>query len=242
MYHTYKGININYEIVGNGNVPIVFLHGWGGSTQSFNFICKYLTFDYRALFIDFPPFGNSEEPSCTFSMEDYHSLTKQILQKEGFIRPIIVAHSFGGRVAIMLGNYAGFIVLTSSAGLKPKRGIKYYCKITAYKFLRKIGIKKNGGSNDYKKLSNGMKRTFINIVNTCLDDYAKQIRVPTILFWGKKDNQTPFYMAKKLKRLIKTSERICFKDAGHFCYIEYFYAKSTERGCTFITRRCKIIM
>lgn len=221
MYHTYKDTKIYYETIGDGKIPIVFLHGWGGNTKSFNFICKYLTFNYRALFIDFPPFGNSSEPCITFDMQDYYNLTKEILQKEQFYNPIVVGHSFGGRVAIMLGNSAKFTVLVAAAGLKPKRGLKYYYKTTKHKLLKRLGIKNiKGGSDDYKKLSNNMKKTFVNIVNTDLSFYAKQICVPTILFWGKKDNQTPFYMAKRLNKLIKTSKIISFKDAGHFCYID----------------------
>ena len=63
-----------------------------------------------------------------------------------------------------------------------------------------------------------MKKTFLNIVNTNLEKYAININVPTILFWGLNDKETPFYMAKRLKRLVKDCEIIAvvqMRDDGH---------------------------
>ena len=34
MYFTYKDLDIYYEVIGKGE-PIVFLHGWGSSLNSF---------------------------------------------------------------------------------------------------------------------------------------------------------------------------------------------------------------
>lgn len=222
MFYTYKAINIYYEIVGNGTIPIVFLHGWGGSTESFKFLCNRLTFNYKALFIDFPPFGKSEEPLCEFTIFDYAEITKLIIKECGMEKPILVGHSFGGRVALILAGEkeASKVLLTSSAGMKVKHGIPYYFKVYRHKILKKFGIKSNGGSSDYKNLSQNMRKTFVNIVNTYLEKYAINISVPTLLVWGGKDKDTPMYMAKKLKKLIKGSELIVYKNAGHFCYIE----------------------
>lgn len=222
MILNYLGFNVNYEIIGNGSVPIVFLHGWGGSAESFLFICKYLNFDYKALFVDFPPFGKSDEPNKVLTIYDYANIVEQILIKENFTNCIMVGHSFGGRVALILSSrgLAKKLILTSSAGMKPRRKIKYYFKVFKYKLLKRLKIKARGGSRDYNLLSDMMKKTFINIVNENLENYALKVNIPTIIFWGKKDKETPYYMAKRLKKLIKHSELIAYKDAGHFCYLE----------------------
>ena len=65
-----------------------------------------------------------------------------------------------------------------------------------------------------------MKKTFINIVNTYLEEFANKINVPTIIFWGKQDKETPLYMAKRFNKLIKNSELVICKNAGHFSYID----------------------
>lgn len=221
MYHEYKNTKVNYKVIGNGMTAIVFLHGWGGNIKSFEFIVNCLCFDYKAVLIDFPPFGESETPNSDFTIFDYEKLVIEIMNKENITSPIIVGHSFGGRVAILLASSGNCkkLILTASAGLKPKRSIKYKFKIVKKKICNKLGLKYNCGSADYNALPKNMKKTFVNIVTTYLEKYAININVPTILFWGKKDKDTPFYMAKRLQRLIKDSEIIAFKNSGHFCYI-----------------------
>lgn len=222
MYYTYKGTKVHYKIMGKGNIPIVLLHGWGGSTQSFEFICKHLTFNYKALILDFPPFGKSEEPKQNFTIFDYEQIVINIMNINNIKKPIIVGHSFGGRVATLLGSkgLANSLILTASAGMKPRRCLWYYLKVLKHKILKLFG-KKAKGSKDYQNLSANMKKTFSNIVSTFLEEYAINIAVPTILFWGGRDKETPMYMAKRLNKLIKDSKIICFKKADHFCYISH---------------------
>lgn len=222
MLYKYKNINVNYELVGNGKTQVVFLHGWGGSIDSFKFVSNHLN-DSQMLFIDFPPFGKSQEPITSFTIFDYAELTLHIMRLCNFEKPVVVGHSFGGRVAILLasGNYCSKLFLTASAGIKPKRSIKYYCKVLRNKFCKKFNIGKISGSTDYNQLSTIMKKTFVNIVNTFLEKYAININVPTILFWGRQDKETPKYMAKKLNKLIKSSNLVLV-NGGHFAYLEQY--------------------
>lgn len=221
MTINFKTSDINYEIVGTGKCDLVFLHGWGGNIDSFKFVCKYLKFDYRALFIDFPPFGKSTEMQTSWTIFDYAEVVLEIMKKENIKQPIIIGHSFGGRVASVLsaGGYASKLMLIDSAGLKPKRSLKYHFKRLNNKIRAKLG-KKTKGSTDYEALSPIMKKTFVNIVNTFLEKYVINILVPTIIIWGQKDKETPLYMAKRFKSLIKNSELIIIKNAGHFSYLQ----------------------
>ena len=221
--YIYKDTKIFYKIIGNGKIPIVFLHGWGGSTKSFEYVTEGIKLNCKSLLIDLPPFGNSELPSVDFTIFDYANIVEGICIKENFERPNVVAHSFGGRIALLLAgeNKVNSLIIAGGAGMKPRRSIIYYYKIYKHKFLKKIGIKSKCGSKDYLQLSENMKKTFLNIVNTYLEKYAININVPTILFWGHKDIETPFYMAKRLKRLIYDCEIIAYKNAGHFCYLEH---------------------
>ena len=222
MTYFFKTSYINYEVIGNGSNHIVFLHGWGGEINSFKLVCKYLNFDYKALFIDFPPFGKSSEMEIPWTIFDYAEATLNIMRLEKFEQPIIVGHSFGGRVACLLasGGFAKKLMLVDSAGLKPKRSLKFYVKSACNKIKKKLGCKNIKGSKDYNSLSPIMKKTFVNIVNTFLEKYVIHINVPTIIFWGAKDKDTPLYMAKCFKNLIKSCELIVVKNAGHFSYLD----------------------
>lgn len=222
MIYNYKGTNIHYELLGNGKTHIVFLHGWGGSIDCFKFTKNYLNQDCSCLFIDFPPFGHSQEPMHVFTMLDYVDFTEQIINICKLKNVILVGHSFGGRVAVILANRQNVkkLFLIDSAGLKPKSTIKYFFKKNLYKLAKKLNIKYNIGSKDYKNLSINMKKIFVNIVNTYLEEYAININIPCIIFWGKKDKETPLYMAKRYNKLIKNSQLIVYKDSGHFSYLD----------------------
>lgn len=115
------------------------------------------------------------------------------------------------------------LILTGSAGLKPKRGIGYYIKVYLYKLLKKILPKKllkGFGSKEYRSLSGVMKESYLKIVNTHQDGEVSKIKNQTYLIYGSKDKSTPLYIAKKLNKLIKNSKLTVIDGAGHFAFID----------------------
>jgi pimeloyl-ACP methyl ester carboxylesterase len=77
------------------------------------------------------------------------------------------------------------------------------------------------GSADYKSLSPVMKKTFVSVVNDHLDNLLREIAVPTLILWGKRDRETPPYMAKRIRRRVKNS-RLVMLEGGHYVYIDAF--------------------
>ncbi|MBR2909780.1 MAG: alpha/beta hydrolase [Clostridia bacterium] len=224
---------IDYSIVSAPNQPFVFfLHGWGGSKESFYLVKNHIALICNMVFVSFSGFGESKEPEKPYTVEDYANELKELISNLTNEKVIFVCHSFGARVAVKFANLypklVNKIMIIDGAGIKPKRSIKYYCKIYKYKRLKrkvqqgKIDKKEleNYGSSDYKLLSNVMKQTFVNIVNEDLKKCYKKINCPMLLFWGEKDEDTPLYMAKKIKKLTKNSALIIVKNAGHFSYLE----------------------
>ena len=209
---------------------VLLLHGWGGNLNSFRGIEQDLiNSNYSVITLDFPGFGGSDLPNNNWCLDDYVKVVKELLESENIASVDIVAHSFGGRVAIKLSaeepKLVNKLVLVDSAGIKPKFSLLKYLKILHYKFLKKLVkaniIKKDlskYGSTDYKAMPKQLKPVFNKIVNTHLDEYSKKISAPTLLIWGKNDKDTPLYMAKKLNKNIKDSAIITL-DGGHFAYL-----------------------
>ena len=116
---------------------------------------------------------------------------------------------------------ASKLVLADAAGLKPRLSIKKRWAIRRYKALKRKGkAPQNAGSADYAALSPAMKKVFVRVVNTHLDGLLPKIDVPTLLFWGKEDADTPPYMARKFHKGIADSGLIMLEGAGHFAYAE----------------------
>ena len=148
-----------------------------------------------------------------------------LCEKLGIKRWNLIGHSFGGRISIIIAvlckQETNKLVLVDSAGLKPRRSLKYYFKGVKYKIKKRLGIDVSGyGSADYRKLSSNMKKVFVNVVNIYLDEFLPFIKQPTLILFGMNDKETPVYMAKKFKSKIKNSKLILFENAGHFCFLD----------------------
>ncbi len=170
-------------------------------------------------------FGKTPHGDSPLNLIDYVKGALKILEKEGIEKVDVLGHSFGGRMAIMLASLypekINKIILCDSAGLIPRRGIRYRFKVWKYKLFKKLGRKvENCGSSDYKALSGAMRKTFVNVVNYDQKEQSTCIFAPTLIIWGSKDRVTPLYMAKKLKRNIKNSELFIISGAGHFSYAD----------------------
>lgn len=233
---------LNYVITQtkNDNIKndktVLFLHGWGGSIHSFLFCQNYIKQYTNTLNVDFYGFGKSDEPNKKYDTYLYALSIYELLKDKNIHKVCIVAHSFGGRVAILLSTIFDIevesLVLVNSAGVKPKRSIFYYFKIYTYKAVKwlvkhkliKSKVLKHFGSSDYKHLSNIMKQSFVTIVNQDLTQYLKSIKAKTLIVWGDKDKITPMHMAKTLKHNIIDSTMIIYKNSGHFSYLENYHS------------------
>ena len=216
---------LEHTVMGDENRPcILFLHGWGGDLRSFSYFANSLSvYGYRTINLSFNGHGNSEKPSSVWGVSDFARAVLKLLKNYNVEKVSIVGHSFGGRVAIWLSaNYPSLVdklVLVDSAGIKPRRGLRYKYKVWRYKKAKKNGKDLSKfGSSDYKNLDEKMKGTFIKIVNEDLTKFLPKILVPTLLVWGKKDKDTPMYMAKKMRKKIKESNLVVFKNEGHWAY------------------------
>lgn len=219
-----------YYIEGSGK-PVVILHGWGQSYYSFRNIVDELKEDYQIIGVDFLGFGLSDEPLEPLTVEDYTFQLKTLLKYLEIKNPSIIAHSFGGRVAI---KYAASeevdrLILVSSAGIK-SRSISKCFKIYKYKIMKRFyrlfskekyyKLISESGSSDYKNASNVMKKTLSNVVNFSSVKDLKKISCITYLLWGINDKETRYDNAIKMNKLIKNSRIIPFYNSGHFSYIE----------------------
>lgn len=229
-----KKDKIYFEKIGNSNKTILILPGWGNTRETFKYITSYFSKDYTIYIIDYPGFGNSKTINKELTIYDYAQIINKFIKKEKIVNPIIIAHSFGGRLsAILLGKYnleVKKLILIDVAGIKRKKTLKQFLKEKTYKLINKLTknkyrekLNKYFASTDYNNLQVSMRKTFINIVNEDLRDYYKKINAETLIIWGEKDNDTPLKDAKYLNKIIKNSALIIYKNRTHFSYLEEPY-------------------
>ena len=233
----YEALKPNYERRGKGK-PVLILHGWGASIAAMKPVADLMeSIGYEAVSLDFPGFGATPEPVEPWSVDDYAAYTRAFIQEQGLCGCDVICHSFGGRVTIKLaaGDPRLFnrLVLMDAAGVKPKRGLRYYFKVYSYKLgktlkkcaaldrLFKISEKQqSAGSEDYRALSGNMRATFVKVVNEDLTGLLDRIENETLLIWGSEDRATPICMAEVMEKRIKNAGLAVIPGAGHFSYAD----------------------
>ena len=201
---------------------IVLLHGWGADSSLMNGVAALLK--GRVIVPDLYGFGKSPLPESGLTLDGYVEGVRELIDVFGG-KAVVVGHSFGGRIGIRLSarypDRVSGLVLTSAAGMKPKRGASYYFRVAGYKLGKRLGLDLSGaGSADYRNAVGAMRKTFVSVVREYLESDAARIQADTLLVWGDKDSETPVYMAKRLRGLIGKSALIVLEGCGHYAYLE----------------------
>ena len=238
MYFNNDGINLYYKKYGNHKKSIIILPGWGNTRKTFSYLISFLENYFTIYIIDYPGFGNTNFPNKNLTIYDYTNLIYEFIKSLNIDDPILIGHSFGGRIIITLLGYYQYnfsnIILINSAGIKPKKTLIKQLKKYSYKFLQKLAnilptnlkikfknyLFNKFSSSDYKNLNDNMKTTFKNVINEDLTPYLKNIKTRCLLIWGNKDYDTPIRDANIINKYIKESELIILDKASHFSYLE----------------------
>lgn len=225
---------IIFKTMGNGP-DILLLHGWSGNIKSLEPLANCLSEKgYRVSLIEWPGCGESKSPKDPMTLFNYVELLKDSITRLGLIDPVLVGHSFGGKVilkaCIMYPSEFQKIVLINSSGIKPRNGIKRRIfklfskgasKVTDLPVIKNFKDKIRYGyyrfivrEMDYLK-SKDMKKTFRNIINEDLDEHLSKITADALIVWGEKDNITPLWMGEALHKNIRGAKLKVIEDTRH---------------------------
>ena len=216
---------MDYLQEGSGK-DIVFLHGYLSSKESFYPQINYFSRYFRVTALDFPGFGEGEPLKEAYSVGDYADWLQNKLQTLKIENAYVLAHSFGGRVAIKClsrGRIFQKAVLCGCAGIRPKRTMVYRMKVGTYRFVRKIApryAERHFGSSEYRSLSPIMKESYKKIVNEDLRADACKIDCPVLFITGENDTQTPVSSAEIYRSCVRGSRIVIMKNCGHFAHLD----------------------
>ena len=221
-----NNVNVNYIQYGEGK-DVLLLHGWGQNIQMMRPIGDNLCSNHRITIIDFPGFGESDEPSTPWTIDDYSLLIENLVRELNIRKPIVMGHSFGGRVAIHFSanNPIEKLVLFGSPCIRENKKLplstRILKKLKTLPGMDKLGeeMKKYIGSRDYKAASPIMRQTLVNVINEDLSSYARKIEEPTLLIWGEADTEAPVDDARELEKIM-TDAALIILPGTHYAYLE----------------------
>lgn len=231
-----ENMGFHYTVEGNGD-PIILMHGWGCDSSTLRSIARTAALTHKVYSIDFPGFGLSSEPADVWGVEEYTQFLENWINAENIENPILLGHSFGGRVGILYSsrNPVKKLILVDAAGVKPRRKLSYYIKVYSFKLSRKwleliYGKEKartrieqaraKKGSQDYRNASPMMRSILSKVVNEDLKSVMPRISAPTLLIWGENDTATPLQDAKIMESLIPDAGLVSFAGCGHYSFLD----------------------
>jgi pimeloyl-ACP methyl ester carboxylesterase len=234
---------MNFVKQGKGKKTLVFLHGWGGSWQSWAPIIERLKSKFVVYAVDLPGFGDSPLPK-PYSLADYISDLKDLLVKEKINRPVLIGHSFGGQVAAKFAilypeKISKLILVDAAVSRRNDARMKFNIKLARvggefiqmtplgrfYPLLRKWYYQLRGWSgSDYCQAVStpNLQATASMIFREDLMDQLSQIKTSTLLIWGQNDPDeiTPLTIGRQVKEKISTAKLVIIPNAGHFSYLD----------------------
>mgnify|MGYP000951214189 CR=1 FL=1 len=226
----------------NSQKNLVFLHGWGGSWQSWYPILERLKADYNIFAPDLPGFGN-EPIQIPYHLDNYVDFVINFLKTQKIKKPILIGHSFGGAIATKIATDHSYplekIILVDAAAIRhpysPRQNITINTVSSIKKILSLPIIKTilptfqkiyyqatHQQDSDYAALKDQpiLQKTFQNLIQHDLSKILHRIQVPTLVVWGENDLSTPLVDGQKINSLIPRSKIIVYPNSSHFSYLE----------------------
>ena len=222
-------VDLNYTRYGNeSGRTIVLLHGWGQNIEMMKPIGDKLKKDYDIIIFDLPGFGLSSEPKEFWTCYDYVELIHKALQELKVENPLLIGHSFGGKLSLLYASKYNVEKLVCLASPFCKEITKVTMKSKVLKFMKKVPVvnklenfaKRHMGSTDYRNSSGVMRDILVGHVNLDITEEVKKIKCPTLLIWGTNDEAVSIERGYQLEKLIKDAGIVVYEGCTHYAYLE----------------------
>ena len=198
------------ETYGEGSPRVLALHGWARRGKDFSQALAGIP----ALAVDLPGFGASPAPDFVIGADGYADIVGEILPQ--FDRPpVLVGHSFGGRVATCLaaknpGSFAD-LVLTGAPVVRAHAPRGPSMSFRLIRSLNRLGVvsddrmeqlRRRRGSADYRSASGVMRDILVKVISESYEGQLKELKCDVTLVWGSDDREVPAEVARIAAEMI----------------------------------------
>ena len=238
-YAVIDNLRIRYQDSATaGAKTLIFLHGLGGSIESWDSSTSQLSKKYRTVVFDLPGFGLSDKPFKNYTIGFFSSFVMQAVRRVNIELPInIIGSSLGGQIAANIAvvnpDDVDKLVLISPAGFTPKsflisHGLQKYAGILGA--TSKAEIKKALSETTTAPVSSkfaslvrerismqGAKDAFDTSLRhsaTARRININKIKSSTLVIWGKEDLVIPVRFVFPFIEM-KNCRVIILENCGH---------------------------
>jgi len=200
---------------------LIFLHGMGANTMTWERLIPYIGDSYGIVLIDMLGHGLSDAPKLDYTPKLQAETVSEIKTSLGIGKYSLVGNSYGGWIAAYGCSKGIFttmdglenLVLEDSAGLKKE--VEDEIKKTGYDKFVEYMVKKSLEINGNKEY---VMRSIMKSENSeyLLDaDLLGKIKTKTTIVWGSNDKIIPIGYADMFLNGIKGSRLITIENGGH---------------------------
>lgn len=209
---------------------LLLLHGLFGALSNFQGIIDHFSEEYNVLVPLLPIF---ELPIRKVSVGGLVDHVADFIEMKGFEKVNVLGNSLGGHISLLYvlahPDRVSSVILTGSSGLFesamgstfPKRGNYEFIKKKAEDTFYDPTVATKELVDEIFDIVNDRNKA-IRIVATAksavrhnLSDKLHQIKVPTLLIWGREDIVTPAFVGEKFNELIEGSKLVFVEKCGH---------------------------
>lgn len=171
------------ETLGSGNIPIIMLHGFGINRKSWYDISPMLSDSATIYMVDLIGFGDSPAPEdWHYTIEAQADAVLAFIEKRQMKQVVLVGHSYGGGVALMvcsklvqnnLSSRVKKLILIGPAAYP--QSLPFFIMIPRLPFIGSLILKLAGSRLQMKT---GLKAAFHNkaaITDERIDRYAGRL-------------------------------------------------------------------
>jgi pimeloyl-ACP methyl ester carboxylesterase len=238
-------LNIHYKLfweIKKDSEIILILHGWWGKSDSWITVGEWLHIQWFTVVIpDLPGFWKTKM-IAPLTLEEYAIIIENFINELKIKTLLLWWHSNGGAISIKLANRNKIsisrLILNNSAWIRNDK--KRTLKRKLFKHLSKIfhsipsplegglgrGIKtlfyKLIWNTDYINTGNNpnLRQTYLNMIQTDLQEEIKKIKQNTLIIWGEKDTYTPLSDGLYMRKNIKNSKMIILENETHWIHLK----------------------
>jgi 2-hydroxy-6-oxonona-2,4-dienedioate hydrolase len=228
-YEIHKEGKFEYVEVGVGQ-PLMLLHGLFGALSNFSDLIEHFRHTHKVI-VPILPLYDLDLLHTTVKGLAKH--VQQFIDHKGYDQIHLLGNSLGGHVGLVYilshPEKIKTLTLTGSSGLfenamgdsYPKRGDYEYIRAkTAETFYDPAVATKELVDEVFEITNSRIKVIKIialakSAIRNNLGEELGQIKVPTLLIWGKNDKVTPPFVAEDFHKLIPNSELAFIDQCGH---------------------------
>jgi len=238
---------LSYDDVGEGRIPIVFLHGFPFDKTMWEKQIEFLKTSYRLIACDIRGFGKSKDEKSLLNMDLFVDDLIKFMDKLDIDKAVICGLSMGGFITLNAAKrfpdrFEALILcdtqcIADTPEIKEKR-LKTIAKIEGEgvadfneEFIKSVFHKDSLA--DKKELVEELRRVvFANSRHSIIQGLLalairedtcailERIRIPTLIICGREDAVTPLEESEYLKEHVLGSTLKVIDDAGHVSNLE----------------------